>query len=144
MRATSSTSRPSRWREDFSTTSASGERQRSYLRVDTTYQGSYTAGATFGSSGYAANYFLRRNPARTVVNLRTGLTFDNGIDANVFVRNLTNSHTQTPGVRRWARVYPPAGQAATVDCSNYGSYAPFVEQFFEQPRRVGVQVNYRF
>jgi outer membrane receptor protein involved in Fe transport len=121
-----------------------GGRSNSYMRIDTTYEAAYTAGATFGSSGWVGNYFLRNNPARTLVNLRTGMTFENGLDVNLFVRNLTNSHTQTLGFSDGRGCTPPAGQAATVDCSNYGSYTPFVEQFFEQPRRFGVQLNYRF
>ncbi|MEP7244861.1 MAG: hypothetical protein ABI885_14445, partial [Gammaproteobacteria bacterium] len=39
---------------------------------------------------------------------------------------------------------PPAGQQATADCSNYGSYVPFTEQTYFTPRRIGVQVNYKF
>jgi len=116
----------------------------SYLRIDSTYQASYTSGATFGSSGWVANYFGRNNPARTLINLRTGLTFENGLDASLFVRNLTNSHTQTLGFSDGRGCTPAAGQAATIDCSNYNSYTPFVEQFFETPRRFGLQLNYRF
>jgi hypothetical protein len=72
------------------------------------------------------------------------MRFENGVDASFFVRNLANSHTQTLGFSDGRGCTPAAGQAATINCSNYNSYTPFVEQFFEAPRRFGLQVDYRF
>jgi outer membrane receptor protein involved in Fe transport len=117
---------------------------RSYVRLDGTYQKAYTAGATFGSSGYAANFFARNNPSRTLLNLRGGVTMENGLDVSLFVQNLLNEDKLLDGFGDGRGCTPPAGQAATVNCSNYGSYNPFVTQTYEQPRRYGVQLNYRF
>ena len=116
----------------------------SYVRLDGTYQKSYTAGATFGSSGYAANFFVRNNPSRTLLNLRGGVTMANGLDASVFIQNLLNKDKLLDGFGDGRGCTPPAGQAATVGCTNYNSYSPFVSQTYEQPRRYGVQVNYKF
>jgi iron complex outermembrane receptor protein len=116
----------------------------SYVRLDGTYQKAYTAGATFGASGYPANFFLRNNPSRTLLNLRGGVTLQNGLDVSVFIQNLLDEDKLLNGFGDGRGCTPPAGQAATVDCSNYGTYSPFVEQTYEQPRRYGVQVNYKF
>lgn len=117
---------------------------RSYVRLDGTYQNEYVAGATFGSSGFAANYFTRNNPSRTLLNLRGGVTMQNGLDVSLFVQNLLDEDKLLDGFGDGRGCTPPAGQAATPDCSNYGSYSPFVQQTYEQPRRYGVQLNYRF
>jgi len=121
---------------------------RSYVRLDGTYQHSYSAGATFGSSGYIGNFFTRDNPTRALLNFRGGVTLDNGLDVNIFVQNLLDKKTQyaqgLTGFGDGRGCTPPAGQAATVNCSNYGTYNPFVEHLYEQPRRYGLQVNYRF
>jgi iron complex outermembrane recepter protein len=121
---------------------------KSYVRLDGSYQHSYTAGATFGSSGYIGNFFTRDNPTRTLLNFRGGVTLDNGLDVNIFVQNLLDKKTQyaqgLTGFGDGRGCTPPAGQAATVNCSNYGTYNPFVEHLYEQPRRYGLQVNYKF
>jgi outer membrane receptor protein involved in Fe transport len=117
---------------------------RSYVRLDGTYQKAYTAGATFGSSGYAANFFVRNNPSRTLFNLRGGVIMQNGLDVSLFVQNLFNEDKLLQGFGDGRGCTPPAGQAITANCSNYGSYSPFVEQTYEQPRRFGVQLNYKF
>jgi outer membrane receptor protein involved in Fe transport len=116
----------------------------SYVRLDGTYQKAYTAGATFGASGYPANFFLRNNPSRTLLNLRGGVTLQNGLDVSVFIQNLLDEDKLLNGFGDGRGCTPPAGQAATANCSNYGTYSPFVEQTYEQPRRYGVQVNYKF
>lgn len=117
---------------------------RSYVRLDGTYQNEYTAGATFGSSGYPANFFLRNNPSRTLLNLRGGVTMRNGLDVSLYVQNLLNEDELLDGFGDGRGCTPPAGQAATANCSNYGTYSPFVAQTYETPRRYGVQLNYRF
>ena len=117
---------------------------KSYVRLDGTYQKAYTAGATFGASGYPANFFLRNNPSRTLLNLRGGVTLQNGLDLSVFIQNLLDEDKLLNGFGDGRGCTPPAGQAATANCSNYGTYSPFVEQTYEQPRRYGVQVNYKF
>ena len=121
--------------------------QSSYVRLDGTYQNNYIAGATFGSSGYPGNFFTRFGPSRTLLDLRAGTTFNNGLDVNVFVQNVLNKDQilkPAIGGGDGRGCTPPAGQPRTVDCSNYGTYNPFVEQTFETPRRFGVQMNYRF
>jgi iron complex outermembrane receptor protein len=123
---------------------------RSYVRLDVTYQKAYTSGATFGAGGFAGNYFLRNNPERTLVNLRTGMQFENGLEANFFILNLLNEDKLVTGFgdgRLCTPASPGPGQpvpAAAADCSNYGNYNPFVEQTYETPRRYGVQLSYRF
>jgi outer membrane receptor protein involved in Fe transport len=116
----------------------------SYVRLDGTYQKAYTAGATFGSSGYAANFFTRNNPSRMLLNLRGGVSMENGLDISLFVQNLLDEDKLLDGFGDGRGCTPPAGQAATVGCTNYNSYTPFVAQTYEQPRRYGVQVNYSF
>jgi iron complex outermembrane recepter protein len=116
----------------------------SYVRLDGTYQKAYTAGATFGASGFPANFFLRKNPSRSLLNLRGGVTMQNGLDVSLFVQNLLNEDKLMDGFGDGRGCTPPAGQAATANCSNYGTYNPFVAQTYEQPRRYGVQLNYKF
>jgi outer membrane receptor protein involved in Fe transport len=123
---------------------------RSYVRLDATYQKAYTSGATFGSGGFAGNYFLRNNPERTLLNLRAGMQFQNGLEANLFVLNLLDEDKLVTGFgdgRLCTPVSPGPGQPAppaAADCSNYGNYNPFVEQTYETPRRYGIQLSYRF
>jgi outer membrane receptor protein involved in Fe transport len=116
----------------------------SYVRLDGTYQKSYTAGASFGSSGFAANFFVRNNPSRQLLNLRGGVNMANGLDVSVFIQNLLNEDKLLDGFGDGRGCTPPAGQAASATCSNYNSYTPFVAQTYEQPRRYGVQLNYKF
>jgi outer membrane receptor protein involved in Fe transport len=117
---------------------------RSYVRLDGTYQNAYTAGPTFGSSGFPANFFLRNNPSRAIVNFRAGMLFENGLEANVFVQNLLDEDKLVTGFGDGRGCTPPGGQAQTANCSNFGTYNPFVEQTYETPRRYGIQLNYRF
>jgi iron complex outermembrane recepter protein len=115
-----------------------------YLRLDYTYQNAYRAGATFGASGYGSNYFTQNHPSIDQVNLRLGVRFDNGLDLNAFVFNLLDREKQI--------VQGPVGMSdgrgacspASIDCSIYSSYNPFVGQLFQAPRRYGIQANYRF
>ena len=119
---------------------------RNYVRLDGTYQKAYFSGATFGSSGYPGNYFTGFSPSRALLNLRLGTTFDNGLDVNLFVLNLTNEDSRLKaGIGGGdGRGCTNPGQPQTINCSNYGTYNPFVETTFETPRRYGVQMNYRF
>jgi outer membrane receptor protein involved in Fe transport len=127
-----------------------GDRIESYLRLDGTYQKRYIAGATFGASGFPANFFMRNNPSRTLLNLRAGVKLNKALDVNLFVQNLLaedkliNGSGVTNSFGDGRLCTPPAGQAATANCSNYGSYNPFVEQTYETPRRYGIQLNYSF
>ncbi len=120
------------------------ERIDSYLRLDGTFQNNYIAGPTFGSSGFAANYFARNNPSRTLVNLRAGMKLNKSLDVNLFVQNLLGEDKLINGFSDGRGCTPPAGQAASATCANYGSYNPFVEQTYETPRRYGLQLNYSF
>lgn len=119
------------------------QRWESYVRLDGTYQNSYVAGATFGSSGYGTNYFTRNNPSRQQLNLRTGVNFGNGLDVNLFVQNLLDEDKLIAGFG------DGRGQCSSVvdngsDCSVYTSYNPFVNQTFQTPRRIGLQATYKF
>jgi outer membrane receptor protein involved in Fe transport len=72
------------------------------------------------------------------------MMFDNGLEANVFVQNLFDEDKLVTGFGDGRGCTPPAGQAQTAGCTNYGTYNPFVEQLYETPRRYGIQLNYRF
>jgi outer membrane receptor protein involved in Fe transport len=121
-----------------------GEGLDSYVRLDGTYQNSYTAGATFGSSGFPANFFLRDKASRTLLNLRAGMKLREHLDVNLFVLNLLDKDQVIRNTGDGRLCTPPAGQAASPTCANYGSYNPFVELTYETPRRYGVQFNYSF
>jgi iron complex outermembrane receptor protein len=108
-----------------------GEGLKSYVRLD-------------GTSGFPANYFTRINPSRLLLNLRAGMRLTNGLDFNLFVQNLLDEDKLLDGFGDGRLCTPPAGQRPTADCSNYGTYNPFVTQVYETPRRYGVQLNYRF
>jgi outer membrane receptor protein involved in Fe transport len=112
----------------------------SYVRLDGTYQHRYSSGATFGSSGYGANYFLRENPTREQLNLRAGVRLYNGLDINVFVLNVLNEDKLIAGFGDGRG----ACSATSQNCSVYTTYNPFVAQTFQTPRRIGLQVNYKF
>jgi iron complex outermembrane receptor protein len=120
------------------------ERMDGYVRLDGTYQNSYIAGPTFGSSGFPANYFTRNNPSRALLNLRAGMKVNKSLDVNLFVQNLLGEDKLLNGFGDGRGCTPPAGQAASATCANYGTYNPFVEQTYETPRRYGVQLNYSF
>ena len=120
------------------------DRIESYVRLDGTYQNSYIAGPTFGSSGFAANFFTRNNSSRTLLNLRAGAKLNKALEMNLFVQNLLGEDKLLNGFGDGRLCTPPAGQAASPTCANYGSYSPFVEQTYETPRRYGVQLNYSF
>jgi iron complex outermembrane recepter protein len=118
----------------------------SYLRLDGTYQKAYFSGATFGASGYPGNYFSGFSPSRALVNLRTGMSFGSGLEVNLFVLNLTNEDSRLKAAIGGGdgRGCTNPGQPQTINCSNYGTYNPFVDATYETPRRYGVQMNYRF
>ena len=68
------------------------------------------------------------------------MKWDNGLDVNVYVSNLLGDEKQNGGFSDGRG----ACSAASVDCSTYTSYSPFVAQTFMQPRRFGLQMNYKF
>ena len=111
-----------------------------YARLDGTYQNSYDSGATFGTTGYGANYFLHNSPSRQQLNLRAGVRVETSWDVNFFVQNLLNKETQVAGFGDGRG----ACSATSVDCSTYLSYNPFVTQTFMAPRKFGLQATYKF
>jgi iron complex outermembrane receptor protein len=112
----------------------------SYVRLDGSYQDDYVAGATFGSGGWGGNYFNRNNEARKQFNLRAGLSMDNGLDANLFVQNLTNEDALTAGQGDGRGAC--AGTSPT--CDTFTTFTPFLNRTYQRPRLYGVQVNYKF
>jgi outer membrane receptor protein involved in Fe transport len=112
----------------------------SYVRLDGSYQDDYTAGATFNSGGWGGNYFNRNNEARKQFNLRAGLSMDNGLDANLFVQNLTNEDALTAGQGDGRGVCANASPT----CDTYSTFTPFQNRTYQRPRLYGVQVNYKF
>jgi outer membrane receptor protein involved in Fe transport len=121
-----------------------GDRIDSYLRLDGTYQNGYFSGSTFGSSGFPANFFLGNTPSRTLLNLRAGMRLQENLEVNLFVQNLLDKDGKIRGSGDGRGCTPPAGQAASPTCANYGTYTPFVEETYETPRRYGLQLNYTF
>jgi len=119
-----------------------GENLATYIRLDGTYADDYTSGATFGSSGYSGNFFIKDKPSVMLFNLRGGINMDNGVEMNVFVQNLLNNEDQI--VQGLSGFGDGRGTCAGVDCATFTTYNPFVNQAFLQPRRFGVQVNYKF
>jgi outer membrane receptor protein involved in Fe transport len=119
-----------------------GENLATYIRLDGTYADDYTSGATFGSSGYSGNFFTKDKPSVMLFNLRGGINMDNGVEMNVFVQNLLNNEDQI--VQGLSGFGDGRGTCAGVDCATFTTYNPFVNQAFLQPRRFGVQVNYKF
>jgi iron complex outermembrane recepter protein len=111
-----------------------------FVRLDWNYQNAYTSGATFGTTGWSANYFARTNPSREIFNLRAGLRMDNGADINFFVNNLFNDNTQTTGFGDGRG----SCTATSPTCATFGTFSPFVTQTFLNPRVFGVQMNYRY
>lgn len=116
---------------------------QSYVRLDASYQDDYIAGATAGSSGFGTNFFTRENEARKQFNLRAGFTMDNGLDANLFVQNLTNEDALISGLTG-----PDSDGRGTCtgadNCNTFSTFNPFVNQTYQRPRQYGVQVNYKF
>ena len=111
-----------------------------YVRLDGSYKNRYKSGATFGSSGYGANFFTSNSPAELLFNLRTGVKWDNGLDVNLFVSNLFDKQTKIAGFGDGRG----ACAASSVGCTTYTSYSPFVAETFLAPRAYGLQMNMKF
>jgi outer membrane receptor protein involved in Fe transport len=111
-----------------------------YVRVDGSYKNRYSSGATFGASGYGTNFFTRESPEEFLLNLRAGTKWENGLDVNLFVANLLGNEKQTGGFGDGRG----ACSSASLDCSTYTSFSPFITQTFLAPRRIGLQMNYKF
>jgi iron complex outermembrane recepter protein len=116
-----------------------------FARLDWNYQSAYEAGATFGTTGWSANYFgplgsSRKNPTQEIFNFRAGIRMENGVDFNVFVNNLFDNDKQISGFGDGRG----SCSAASLTCANFGSFNPFVTQTFLRPRVFGVQMNYRY
>ncbi|MDP3737678.1 MAG: TonB-dependent receptor [Hyphomonadaceae bacterium] len=111
-----------------------------FVRLDWNYQNEYTSGATFGTTGWSANYFARYNPERQIFNLRAGLRMENGADINFFVNNLLDNDEQTGGFSDGRG----SCTASSLTCASFGTFNPFVAQTFLTPRVFGVQMNYRY
>jgi outer membrane receptor protein involved in Fe transport len=116
-----------------------GEFGDGFMRLDWNFQNAYTAGATFGTTGWGGNYFTRNNPRREVFNFRAGLRMDNGVDVNFFINNLFDKNKQLTGFS------DGRGSCVTSSptCATFSTFSPFVTQTFQTPRVFGVQVNYR-
>jgi len=111
-----------------------------FVRLDWNFQNAYRSGATFGTTGWSANYFARNNPAREIFNLRAGLRMENGVDVNFFVNNLLDNDKQTAGFSDGRG----SCTASSPTCATFGTFSPFVAQTFLTPRVFGVQMNYRY
>jgi iron complex outermembrane receptor protein len=106
-----------------------------YLRLDYQYQGAYQNGASYGTSSY--DYFTRGVPVVTYVNGRLGVRVK-GFDVNIYANNLLDARAQIGNAGN--------GKIGCSDyyCNQYITYTPFVSQAYQQPRTVGLQLNYRF
>lgn len=110
----------------------------SYLRADYTYSSMFASGPSFGSTGY--NALSHYTYAKDQLNLRLGVRFMKSLDANIFAINVFDSH---------AAVGAPTGgrtcSYTSPDCSTaYTLFNPFITQAYQPPRRVGIQLNYRY
>jgi outer membrane receptor protein involved in Fe transport len=113
--------------------------QNLFVRADYSYRNRYAGSASFGASLYNANNRIRA--VRQQIDLRAGVRLNNGVDVNLFVQNLTNEQNPT-GITQFANGRTCASTSG--DCSQYSAFNPFVQQSFQEPRRIGIQANYRF
>jgi iron complex outermembrane receptor protein len=109
-----------------------------YLRGDWQYTSAY-----YGSYGPGVSSFTpdsRSLPAAQTFNMRAGMTFGRGIDANVFVNNLFDSRDAL------AKAGGRSGCTPNTDpnCATFTTYTPFINVTTFRPRTVGVQVNYKY
>ncbi|HEY4030074.1 MAG TPA: TonB-dependent receptor [Caulobacteraceae bacterium] len=108
-----------------------------YLRVDYQWQSGYTQPGSFGVASYS-RYVLHVG-ANDVVNTRLGIRY-RAWDFNVFANNLLD----------WSEKVGNAGIGVTQcsardpSCALFGNFNPFVNQLYQRPREIGMQVNYRF
>jgi outer membrane receptor protein involved in Fe transport len=65
---------------------------------------------------------------------------DNGLDANLFVQNLTNEDALTAGQGDGRG----ACMGTSPTCDTFTTFTPFVNRTYQRPRLYGVQVNYKF
>lgn len=121
-----------------------GDSLSSFVRLDGTYAGDYNSGATVGSGGWGGNYFLYHKPERQQVNLRGGVLMDNGLGIDLFVQNVFNNEDQIVLGTTGFSDGRGTCDNASPDCSVYRSFNPFVLQAYQEPRKYGVQVNYKF
>jgi outer membrane receptor protein involved in Fe transport len=111
-----------------------------FVRLDWNYQNAYSSGATFNTTGWSANFFARKNPAREIFNLRAGVRMESGIDINFFVNNLLDNNKQTAGFSDGRG----SCNASSLTCDTFSTFSPFVAQTFLTPRVFGMQMNYRY
>ncbi|HEY4031213.1 MAG TPA: TonB-dependent receptor [Caulobacteraceae bacterium] len=109
----------------------------SYLRFDYTYQNKYNSGPSFGSTGYNALTYVTQS--RDQLNLRAGVRF-RSFEINAFAINAADAHAPIGSGLANGRTCAPT----SADCSAYSQFDPFVNQSYQAPRRVGLQVNYRY
>jgi iron complex outermembrane recepter protein len=112
--------------------------QNVFIRADYSYRNRYANGASFGTSLYNAN--LRQRAVRQQIDVRAGVRLNNGLDFNVFVQNLTNERNPIGSGMSNGRTCA----STSGDCSIYSAFSPFVGQTYQEPRRLGMQANYRF
>jgi iron complex outermembrane receptor protein len=113
------------------------DKYRSYVRFDYTYQNKYASGPSFGSTGY--NALTRYTMARDQLNLRAGVNFRQ-FEVNLFAVNALDAHAPVGSGMQNGR----SCSSTSVDCSAFTLFNPFVNQTYQSPRRVGLQVNYRY
>ncbi|MEO7569695.1 MAG: TonB-dependent receptor, partial [Croceibacterium sp.] len=114
-------------------------RREMFIRADYAYRSGYNGGSSFGTSLYNANN--TRRAAVQQIDMRAGVRLNNGLDVNVFVQNLFNERART-GTTQGAN--GRACSSTSVDCSAYTSFNPFVQQAYQDPRRIGIQTNFKF
>jgi outer membrane receptor protein involved in Fe transport len=110
---------------------------RSYVRFDYTYQNRYASGPSFGSTGY--NALTRYTMARDQLNLRAGV-YIKSFEVNLFAINALDARAPLGSGMQNGR----SCSSTSVDCSTFTLFNPFVNQTYQPPRRIGLQVNYRY
>lgn len=113
------------------------DKYRSYIRFDYTYQSRYASGPSFGSTGY--NALTRYTMARDQLDLRAGV-YLKSFEVNLFAVNALGAHAPIGSGMQNGRTC----SNTSVDCSGFSSFDPFVSQTYQSPRRIGLQVNYKY
>ncbi|MGZ3272725.1 MAG: TonB-dependent receptor [Caulobacteraceae bacterium] len=109
----------------------------SYVRFDYTYQNKYNSGPSFGATGYNALTYVTQS--RDQLNLRAGMRIAS-LDVNVFAINVADARAPIGSGLANGRTCAPT----SPDCSAYSQFDPFVNQTYQPPRRIGLQINYKY
>ncbi len=109
-----------------------------YVRGDFQYQGPYLQGSSYGAVNYIAA--TRHVGELDTLNVRAGV-FHGNWELNLFSNNVLGSRQE---IGNGGNGQSGCTVAGGPGCTAYGVYQPFVIKFYQKPRVVGLQTNYRF